>query len=742
MRTAAGTGALALGRTRDLLTRSVLFAETVVVVLVLGWQLPTLWAARWVQDDAYVSFRYAHNLVLGNGLVYNVGDRVEGYSNFLWTLVSAIPLALGAQDPLPFMHVFSVVLWIASYGVLLALGVKLWRDGLWVGPLVALPLAFHWSFNMWFFSGMETGLVSFFTILAVFFISRDPEEHPTTLLWASLSGVLLTMSRSDGMITMAALAVAGVAFYWRRIVRERSWRTYVLLPALPVLLLWLPFNLWRVVYYGSFFPNTYYTKVAYLPFYARGWDYLTTHLATFGLTAYLPLAVIGALVAPSHPASRYVLSAFMVAACGAFYVVRLGGDFMEWRFLTPLAGVLYPAIVAGAALNLEAVVVWPQRLLRPRRGAFVYRPVTAVPDWVRTCGWLGGVAVALSLAHVTAAARPDDGASIMDGQETIGLLRRYGDPDHFDWPTVGKLFDAVLPKDVRIATTSAGIIPFFCDRPCLDLHGLTDPEIAHLPVDPQNRGRMGHEHWLEDLDKIRARGVDVLLYWADPREYPKALVTPPENGRETVSVRLANGRYVDFLIMNPEKFDHRAMENDPRLVLFGSRPVALKADFHALRERFGAYAVADAIDVEDAASHERHSFEEISPPESPNHYIYHTKFLHYVAPFTDVLLEDEGRRILLGAKWKVHDVAADRALVLIGRYDRTGGAAYELQVNGRKVPGLLDAPGGAEEEWSEAWISVPPELLVAGTNEMQITRVSPEERDVEWYYFWFVQPKG
>ena len=44
------------------------------------------------QDDAFISFRYAKNLSEGTGLVYNAGEYVEGYSNFLWTLF----LALGA----------------------------------------------------------------------------------------------------------------------------------------------------------------------------------------------------------------------------------------------------------------------------------------------------------------------------------------------------------------------------------------------------------------------------------------------------------------------------------------------------------------------------------------------------------------------------------------------------------------------------------------------------------------------
>src|SRR5438552_16124392 len=48
----------------------------------------------WTSDDAYISFRYARNLVDGLGLVYNAGERVEGYSNFLWTLWSALGLRL------------------------------------------------------------------------------------------------------------------------------------------------------------------------------------------------------------------------------------------------------------------------------------------------------------------------------------------------------------------------------------------------------------------------------------------------------------------------------------------------------------------------------------------------------------------------------------------------------------------------------------------------------------------------
>ena len=49
------------------------------------------WAWPMKLDDAFISFRYARNLVEGAGLVWNPGEPpVEGYSNFLWVLLLAV----------------------------------------------------------------------------------------------------------------------------------------------------------------------------------------------------------------------------------------------------------------------------------------------------------------------------------------------------------------------------------------------------------------------------------------------------------------------------------------------------------------------------------------------------------------------------------------------------------------------------------------------------------------------------
>ena len=69
---------------------------TAVVVLVAH----NVATQPWTLDDAYISFRYAENLVAGDGLVFNPGERVEGYTNFLWVMgVAALNLVgLGSVE--------------------------------------------------------------------------------------------------------------------------------------------------------------------------------------------------------------------------------------------------------------------------------------------------------------------------------------------------------------------------------------------------------------------------------------------------------------------------------------------------------------------------------------------------------------------------------------------------------------------------------------------------------------------
>ncbi len=41
-------------------------------------------------DDAMISMRYAWNFSHGQGLVWNAGERIEGFTNLLWTLIMSV----------------------------------------------------------------------------------------------------------------------------------------------------------------------------------------------------------------------------------------------------------------------------------------------------------------------------------------------------------------------------------------------------------------------------------------------------------------------------------------------------------------------------------------------------------------------------------------------------------------------------------------------------------------------------
>jgi arabinofuranosyltransferase len=700
------------------------------------------WADRWIQDDAYISFRFAKHFIEGHGLVYNIGEPVEGYTNFLWTIISAIPLGMGRDDPLPFMHGVSLGLWLASYCVLLTLGILLYNEGNWAAPLALIPLTFHWSYNMWFFSGMETPLVSFLTLLPVFCFSFDPEKHPTSLFWTSLSAIGLMLTRPDGVMLFPALALVGLGFYWRPIFVERKWVRYILMPFLPILIVYIPYTLWRVHFYGSFYPNTYYAKVAYLTYYERGWVYLKAYLDVFRFAQYVPIAVIGAIIAGRTSSGRFLWASISATAFVFLYVVRFGGDFMEWRFVTPVTGVLYPSIVIGAGVLGRQVLEIPALLASKIAGGksltsgnFIYRSISGGLGWIAACTVL--IVFSRTTIGTTSAAKD----TLVPGQETIALLRRYCDPAQYNWRSVAKLFAEVIPPEAKIATTSAGIIPFYCDRPCLDLHGLTDPVIARMPVDPNNRGRMGHEHWLQDYNEMRKRGVDIYLFWADPKAYAKSLATPSKPNMEMVSAKLPDSRYVEFLILNHSKINVEELRKDPRLVFYDEAKISLKDSIYSLKSRFSNYELIDQIDLENHESERGHDFREIIPAGAPYGHNFHTKILTYGGPLRSVVLEDDGMRLYGEATWKVRNVAAGKKLVMIVRYDHTGHSSYEIEVNGHVASNQMLFPPGAEN-WEEAFVEIPASDLVEGENSFKMHRLEKSPSDAEVYYFWFLQAKG
>ena len=294
-----------------------------------------------VQDDAYISFRYARNLAEGHGLVFNPGERVEGYTNFLWTLAFAPLIGLGLDPTVP-----ALVLGVAAT---LALLWSAWELGgrHWLLPLLVATFP---GLSLEAVQGLES---TFFAFL----VCQSLRGGPRWWLWAGLAA----LTRPEGYAVFGLL--------W--LTRGRSLRDLGAFAALS-----LPHLLFRVVYYGDIVPNTFHAKVG-SPEVLQG-AAVPRGLAYLGSSAWAALPLFAALVLGLGLLARRrelrgdLARAALLVGSFATYIVAVGGDFKgTGRFVLPaLAPVALLACAGLAALS------------RPTRPLLALAAVLwAVPGW-------------------------------------------------------------------------------------------------------------------------------------------------------------------------------------------------------------------------------------------------------------------------------------------------------------------------------------------------------------------------
>jgi len=317
-----------------LATRPLRQGRTVGLAVLTVLSLLALWNASlvvdgtryfWLDDDQMISMRYARNLVEGHGLVWNAGEYVEGYTNFLWTVVMAAAHGLPISDAHTAVAV-KIINWVLACAVLL-LSERLLRfftaaSGLAVGVLVT-ALAVDLDLVYWSANGYETTLLTATFLLVVVRMLEEwatGRVAPATYL---LMG-LLPLIRSDAYHVWAAASLLALGIAEDR---RRTARLLALSLALP--LLHLLFRRW---YYGDWLPNTYYLKVADVPGRTRlGLDYL----ARFARSSCVPLAAATVGLFTARDRRRWLLAGGL-GISGA-YVLTVGEDLFPYgRFLAHL----------------------------------------------------------------------------------------------------------------------------------------------------------------------------------------------------------------------------------------------------------------------------------------------------------------------------------------------------------------------------------------------------------------------
>lgn len=442
-------------------TRRALTVALAAYAVHAGYQL------RWVGDDAFISFRYAKNLIEGHGLVFNPGERVEGYTNFLWTVLIAGAMACGA-DPIT----AAIVLSLASLATLVALvtwlSVRLAPSGSTVlVSFAAVVSAGSYLLANFGTSGLETMFAATLGVAALVLACKG------RWVGASTAAIAAAMSHPDHLLLWVCLGVALVTdpkvirtpLQW---LHDRARRRTLLAFLAPLALIFIPYFVARWAYYGDLFPNTYYAKSGNLFYFEQGGRYLLITLFAGGLFAAVPLAVAGALNRTADVAGRYFLAVLPIFT---FYVAKVGGDFMLGRLLVPLL----PLVFVFAEAACRDLLAQPKKAWRVAGGLAV----------------LGFFLAALPVRVVRAGEKywhvSDERSFYPLAAPSVDGIR-----SHYK-RRAEELKRHVLRHgiDPLLGAGNVGVVGFLSGVRIVDILALADRNVAHMPI--TKRSRPGHE---------------------------------------------------------------------------------------------------------------------------------------------------------------------------------------------------------------------------------------------------------
>lgn len=387
-------------------------------------------------DDDYILYRYAGNLVAGRGLVFDAGERVEGFTAPLYVLVLALGMLAGIAPLALSLAIGYASAAAASFAVAREELVAERRIPVAACFVAASPaIAFHANV------GMGT------TLLAAWFagayaLQRRAERAAHAPCGAAICFGLAALLRAEAVLF-------ALPFAWLEL-RRRRLVTGAL--ALAPVASW---TLFRLAYFGRFLPVTYSVKK--LPFavdLGYGARYLVENTWSSGVLLLLALAGLYAWRERARlaPAERVALIGL---ALHALYVVYVGGDYMRLgRFLVPTL---------------------PLAFLFGVRGALALAPALRRPA-------IGGAAALLCLL------------ALQGPQLERGALRAVYEQNERRWIAIGEELLRSAPPRSSIALAPIGAIGWHSKLRVIDRIGLTNEAILRAEPDLSDAQKGHHRH--------------------------------------------------------------------------------------------------------------------------------------------------------------------------------------------------------------------------------------------------------
>ena len=292
-------------------------------------------------DDANIYFVYARNLANGHGFVYNVGgERVEGFTSLLWTLICAFAFRCSSHPELILLMTNIV---IVSGGIALAMTFlqndffkkdeSHWAKFLWSGVFLILLLTAP-RYVVWnTITLMESALWSTLLLVTTIFVIKGHPSRRAINLGLIPLVILLVLTRPESILWGPVF----IGVLYLRITFKKSPRIAFidLAPSIFCFILSvLLMILFQLEYFGYLLPNTYYAKVSPSLLYnlQQGAIYLSKYIISdpIVLLSLIAIAVSGlssiaSLVSKNMPHDG---SFFLpvIAGVGLLEPLATGGD--------------------------------------------------------------------------------------------------------------------------------------------------------------------------------------------------------------------------------------------------------------------------------------------------------------------------------------------------------------------------------------------------------------------------------
>jgi tetratricopeptide (TPR) repeat protein len=475
-----------------------------------------------IQDDSFITYRYVKHFAEGNGLVFNIGEKVEGYTCFLWVILLAFVKILGinfvsASQTLGVLFSLLTLLFtfLISADIFRKEPAKSLKPGrentyyYFTFSLIAVLLVVsNGAFAYWAASGMETALFGFLITLGIYLYLKESTAKQNAFPYSSLIFLLASLTRPEGNIIFAVTVIHKVITVMKspgenrtRALISKNNLTWLLVYIVPAVI----YMIWRFSYYGYLLPNTYYAKTgSSLEYFKTGLEYFWDFAVTYGLYGFLVvLTLINLKSKDKFYEYLYLILIFFIFS---IYVILIGGDVLRpARFFVPLIPVFY--ILVQEALHRLAVM-YEKKISASYAAALVIIAVLVFGYFTYNSGH----------EQIKRYSELENGL-VEKMKITGGWLKKKS---------------AGSGPNLTVAATTIGAISYYSDVNLIDMLGLTDKVIAHDPQPIAEISEKSDIGWKERNYNVRyilSRKPDYIYFSTGikPSAYAeRGLFTSPE----------------------------------------------------------------------------------------------------------------------------------------------------------------------------------------------------------------------